>query len=459
MSTRLSAPLGALLLTLTVAAPATAATCTWQGGTDTWDTPAAWSCGAVPSPSDDVIVGSGTITIDVAATVRNLTFTGGAIGGPGNLFVTGALVWEAGFMDGEGMTQIDGGTTFQTASSKDIGRRVRLSSHTTWSDATLQMRDGGALVNEAGSLFTDNASGMHSVARVGTITHEPVVLNVGTWIIESAGTNTNVDFYNEGVLAVAGGVFDMHAPGRFVNAPSGIVSGTSPLDFSSGALVVMGGTTMPSGSVAGSFPVRGPFPMSDEHLLDVDITGPGADGYDRLLAGAGDVTVDGRLRLRVSSEAVAGMTFPILSHTGGGGSVIGCYDPDDIQVVAADGWSSVPYTASVTCAADRIAVTLEAAPTAGESDPDGATAALAVTGANPFASRTQLALTAPTSGRVTIEALDALGRRVAVLFDGVAEAGQPVAVAFEAGALPAGLYVVRAVGGGLALSRTVTLTR
>src|SRR5690606_31481259 len=59
---------------------------------------------------------------------------------------------------------------------------------------------------------------------------------------------------------------------------------------------------------------------------------------------------------------------------------------------------------------------------------------------------------------VTVAAYDALGRRVAVLHDGVLAAGSHT-FRFEAEDLPSGVYAVRASGVSGAVSRRVTLVR
>lgn len=452
MPARYALLLGTLLLLTSHAA--SAATCTWNGSAGTWTTASAWSCGAVPGPTDDAVVGSGTVTLAASAQVRDLTVTGGTIDGAGDLTITGTFVWEAGTMAGSGTTTADGATALRGAVSKDVARRVVLTS-TVWSSGTLQMRDGGALINEG--VFVDNSAGSHSIARVGTISTEPIVVNRGAWRVESVGTNTNVEFSNEGSLLVAGAGFKVISPGRFINGETGALAGTAPLDLASGPHVSMSGTTRPGGSVPGLFPVLGPFPMTSRHVLDVDLAGRAASDYDRLLVENGAVTVAGRLRVRVGSEAVAGGTYPVLSVTGSG-TLTGCYGPDDIDVVSPDGTTGVPYTASVSCTSTGVSVTVQPA-TAGDAGPDAVGGRLVVTGANPFSGRTALAVTAPVSGPVSVEAVDALGRRVAVLFEGAVAAGHAVPVAFDARALPAGLYVVRATGDGFALRQTLTLLR
>lgn len=77
---------------------------------------------------------------------------------------------------------------------------------------------------------------------------------------------------------------------------------------------------------------------------------------------------------------------------------------------------------------------------------------------NPFASRTTLRFDVPQVSAVTVEVLDLLGRRVAVLTDGEVEAGTHT-VPFEASALPSGVYLVRMQAGAFGAVQRVTLVR
>ncbi|HYE96954.1 MAG TPA: M14 family zinc carboxypeptidase, partial [Rubricoccaceae bacterium] len=86
------------------------------------------------------------------------------------------------------------------------------------------------------------------------------------------------------------------------------------------------------------------------------------------------------------------------------------------------------------------------------------TFALAPATPNPFRGGTRLAFTLPAGGAVELAVYDVLGRRVAVLADGPHAAGRHV-VAFEAGALPAGVYVARLTTGGQTVSRPLTIVR
>jgi len=92
---------------------------------------------------------------------------------------------------------------------------------------------------------------------------------------------------------------------------------------------------------------------------------------------------------------------------------------------------------------------LDPNPVAAEEVRDGAELSLALLGPNPVAGRTVLALGSAEGGRARLEVFDALGRRVAVPFDGLLEAATTRQVAFNAAGLAAGVYVARlTVGAG-----------
>lgn len=82
-----------------------------------------------------------------------------------------------------------------------------------------------------------------------------------------------------------------------------------------------------------------------------------------------------------------------------------------------------------------------------------------LTGPNPFSRSTQFVLRPARTADVTVTAYDALGREVGVLFDAAVQAGAARDISLDAGALPNGVYIVRAQAGGQSVSRRVVLTR
>ena len=94
-----------------------------------------------------------------------------------------------------------------------------------------------------------------------------------------------------------------------------------------------------------------------------------------------------------------------------------------------------------------------------ETDADGRTTSLVVSGANPFRSATTLTLDVEAAQAVTVDVVDLLGRRVATLFDGELAAGASQALTVSGDDLPSGVYLVRAVGETFSLTERVTLAR
>ena len=450
-----------LLLSLTLFRPALAADCAWTGGTGDWTIASNWSCGTVPGADDDVTVNTfdAVITLNTAATIGALNFSRGTLTGSGDLTVNGAFAWtDGGTLGLAGSVTVFGGSTLSSQVSMRIAGTLDLASNTLWSNGNINMTDGAVLINRSGRTFTDSAVGSHSIARVSVTTTEPVVTNVGTWVTEGVGgTAMNVRFDNAGTLVVNGGGLEFVSPSQFTQGNTATLRGTSMLDVDSGITFTNAGSTQP-GEGAGTsavLSVRGDFPMTtNEHDLQIDLAGavPGT-GHDQLAVEDGDVTVNGRLFLTFADGFVpsVGQAFAVLTHTGNG-SVSGCYDPGDIVVSPED------YDVTVVCTSEGIVAEVIAV-TAGE--PGAAPDALALSAAypNPFRTSTALTLTVPTAQRVTVEVFDALGRSVATLFAGAVAAAEARPISLDAGALPSGLYVVRARGEGFTLTRRVTLLR
>ena len=78
---------------------------------------------------------------------------------------------------------------------------------------------------------------------------------------------------------------------------------------------------------------------------------------------------------------------------------------------------------------------------------------------NPFNPSTQLGFTVPNTGRATLRVYNMLGQQVAVLFDGMAEAGRQYSLPFQAGGLSAGTYIYTLEFGGEVRSRKMALVK
>lgn len=78
---------------------------------------------------------------------------------------------------------------------------------------------------------------------------------------------------------------------------------------------------------------------------------------------------------------------------------------------------------------------------------------------NPSSTRSVVRLEVAETQATTVAVFDATGRRVAVLHDGIAVAGQLMELELDAASLPSGVYVIRALSGSDALSQRVTVIR
>lgn len=99
-------------------------------------------------------------------------------------------------------------------------------------------------------------------------------------------------------------------------------------------------------------------------------------------------------------------------------------------------------------------------PTSGEAGAPAAprAASVALAGPNPLRSRTALAVSLPAAQAVEASLYDVLGRRVAVLHEGVLPAGVS-RLDVDASDLPAGVYVARVSGEGFTEALTLTVVR
>jgi hypothetical protein len=86
-------------------------------------------------------------------------------------------------------------------------------------------------------------------------------------------------------------------------------------------------------------------------------------------------------------------------------------------------------------------------------------ATVAVASPNPFSTRTELALSVGREQAVLVEVFDAIGRRVAMLHNGLLAAGVSHAFSFDGSTLPSGTYHFRINGVDFSEVRTVTLAR
>jgi hypothetical protein len=337
-----------LFSALLAAAPAGAATKTWDGGggNTSWNTAANWNPDGVPGASDDVIIdvpgdisitysgatttilslssteslaissgsltvsgamsvsgslsvaSSGTLNLNGSSTAGSLSQTGGTLGGSGTLTVSGALSWTGGTMSGTGTTvSASGGTatvTVPSGSSSALSRALELRgssslASTGTTTAVLSVNSPGLLrVAPGGTLDVSGVVSLgNSVGSPGSVSVEGTLGKSGT------GTVTvSVGLSNSGVVQVNGGTLNLSRGGT-----------------QSGSFAIASGTRL---QVSGTHSFGTSSTVSGEGIFEV--TG-GTSTCSGTVSGAVSIT-GGTLNLNGSSTAGS------LSLTGGtlGGS-------------------------------------------------------------------------------------------------------------------------------------------
>ncbi|HEY7114857.1 MAG TPA: hypothetical protein VIA45_18150, partial [Thermoanaerobaculia bacterium] len=188
-----------------------AATCTWDGSSNDWNTSTAhWSCGAIPGSGDSIVVGSGTVTLGTSHSVTGVTLTGGVIDGAGNLSVSGAFSWTGGTMSGSGTTTIAATSTLAINSGGvGIQRQITNNGTITWQAGQLQMSNGTIDNNATFTAQPDN-----SIANFGGTNafHN----NAAGTFTRDTGTgqmDMNIPFTNAGTLTVSTGEMRINGTG------------------------------------------------------------------------------------------------------------------------------------------------------------------------------------------------------------------------------------------------------
>lgn len=244
-------------------------------------------------------VTAGVAEFSNGASTRALTLSGGTLQGPGDLTVTGEMVWTGGTMAGPGRTRVEGSLVLSTSQPKVLdGRTLDHAGTGTWIDAVqLSMTNGAAFNNLAGATIEMRNSA--SFFSTGTTTFH----NAGTLrkSASSATASIAATFTNTGTLDIQNGTLNLPGPFTNFSAGTGTLTGgsyqvASILQFngadvrvSAAALVLDGPASRivnPSGAdglanfadntAAGSFRLRSgrslsaPGPFRNEGSLTID---------------------------------------------------------------------------------------------------------------------------------------------------------------------------------------------
>lgn len=284
-----------LILTLSVSQTTLAVPIIWTGGggNNSWHTAANWNLNRVPAVGDDVVIpdmtpnvnvtfssGSSTINsltsseaftlsagiliIDMASSFNNaVSFSGGVLGGSGDVTVNGVISWTFATLAGTGALNANGGITISGDTfAKTLAQRTLNNAGLATYTGTGQLALNQSAVwnNLPGSTFV-----IQNTAPIGfTAAPAGTFNNQGTLRKTSPGTsNISIALNNDGIIEVQTGTLTASGGGTsngdFDVAPSSTITlnGTHAINVGmslsgAGTLSVVGGTTTftdaPSGS-------------------------------------------------------------------------------------------------------------------------------------------------------------------------------------------------------------------
>jgi hypothetical protein len=315
----------------------------WNGGNGNWTDSSLWTPNTVPNNSGgtrySATVSAGVAALNTSVIIDNLTFTGGTIGGSGNLTLQGlGSTWTGGVFNGLGEIVISSGAqlTASGASAHVFSQQtIRNQGNFTWADTgPLQSGNGGGFINSAGATFVDATTGpgdavmSNPTAGTFTFTNAGFVnkTNPTTTRIEipfsnsgnihvSAGTLRFVQSFTQtgGTLNVATG-----ATARFdlgLNFPSGVIHGGGTVI----ANVTNGGFISP-GDAIGTLTISGNLTLLGSSQLQFDIAGPAAGSGHDVLAVTGTAVLNGTFSFQLSPTAASFLqssdSLTLLTSTG-----------------------------------------------------------------------------------------------------------------------------------------------
>ena len=190
------------------------ATCEWTGDGDgtSWGDAFNWLCGHVPTPDDEVIIGSGAmVELDEGVLIKALELDGGSLEGTDVLLsVADAILWKSGIIDID-IVLLSGTMSMPTIGAKTLTKTLLLKTGTTctWDGGPFFIDAGGKLITEFSSSF-----GVAFDGTIGFTTGTPgKIINTGTFG-KAGGPDTlyvDVDFENtlSGIVTVMSGTMKL----------------------------------------------------------------------------------------------------------------------------------------------------------------------------------------------------------------------------------------------------------
>ncbi len=229
-------------------------------------------------------------------------------------------------------------------------------------------------------------------------------------------------------------------------------------DVAVAAEVIDGPVTIPPGGGPFSFEVRLTNTTASIQTVDVWVSADLSNGLERdVVAGPRTITMPpgfdgtGQVTLTVPSIAPAGVSTGVVKV---GDFPGGPTDAARFTITKESSLTAVATTGSDEWQVEAFDFAVEEGEAAARTDETVSLAAYPT----PFAAQTTVRYALGETGAVRLAVYDVLGREVAVLTDGQAEAGAHEAV-FDASELPSGVYLVRLEAASTVQTTSVTLLR
>jgi Secretion system C-terminal sorting domain len=186
--------------------------CTWNGMniTGNWSDATKWSCGHVPSTDDNVIINSGTVTLDAAnaatVSIGNMTLNGGTFTSVNNntLTLTGALNWSGGTISGTGTMTVAMATTITNAPTLDT-RKLTLNGGGTIADGFNTSNGAELVIPLSKTLTCTNSTTILWGGNGGVLTLVGTLVKNGVGALEC----NFQDFHNTGTVNINEGTLRM----------------------------------------------------------------------------------------------------------------------------------------------------------------------------------------------------------------------------------------------------------
>ncbi len=276
-------------------------TCTWLGGVGNWATVNNWSCNDVPNENDDVVINSGTITLDKAVTVKSLNLAGGSIQGNNNLTVSNSFQWSGGSYSA-GSNLMVGNATLSGSISLSNTNMI-LSQGGTFNNPTLNLINNASITLSSGKILTlDNQ---------GTLNNDNAqnFVNNGTIMKSGPGVFTFKNpFVNNGITNISGGIL------KFNNnfSSTGLLKGNGTIDLNNAGNVLIG--LINPGSSPGTFNIIGN--MVNKHYLAEFLTSAGITTHDHIIVSNNIQLQDSLTIIKLAGEDIPYGTYTIMHCNG-----------------------------------------------------------------------------------------------------------------------------------------------